>query len=165
MDPTLYNKDYYREIADYYVLSGRTKEVGFRVKNSGDGMANSVRLEVKISDERDGFIFFDEESFPDEPSYFFANRINSVFARKDQDLFVSKRGYEWVIHGEFGKIQPKRTAELKSPFYMGSRQDDLLQFKALIFSEGLDNPVSQIFKVEFITEQRDISLEKIIYKK
>lgn len=163
--PILYNDDYYREIADYYFLLGRTREVDFRVKNSGDGVANSVRLEVEIEDVSDSFIFFDEESFPDEPSHSLVVRANSVFAHKDQDLFVSKRGNEWLIHGEFGKIQPKRTAELKSPFYMGSHKDELLQFKALVFSEDLDNPTSQVFKVEFITEQKDISLEKIIYGK
>jgi hypothetical protein len=107
--PMLYNKDYYREIANYYILTGRTQEVGFRVKNSGDGVANAVRLEVKILDVSDSFIFFDEESFPDEPSYLLAGRIKSVFNHKGQDLFVSKRGIEWLIHGEFGKIQPKRT--------------------------------------------------------
>jgi len=165
LGPMFYNKDYYREITDYYFLLGRTRKVGFRVKNSGDGVANSVRLEVKISDESDSFIFFDEESFPDEPSNLLAGRITSVFIHKDQDLFVSKRGNEWLIHGEFGKIQPKRTAELKSPFYMGSHQDDLLKFKALVFSEDLDNPTSQIFKVKFISEQKDIPIEKILYGK
>lgn len=163
--PMLYNKDYYRDIANYYFLIGRTRELGFCIKNFGDFVANSVRLEVKILDESDRFIFFDEESYPDEPSDYFAGKINSVFAFKNQDLFVSKRGREWLIHGEFGRIQPKRTAELKSPFYVGAHQDYLLQFEALVFSEDLDNPTSQIFKIEFKTEQRDISLKKIIYGK
>jgi hypothetical protein len=164
--PMQYNEDYYRDLANYYFLIGRTQEIGFRIKNFGNSVANSVRLEVKISDESGRFIFFDEESFPDEPSTdFLTRKITTVFDHKDQDIFVSKRGNEWLIHGEFGKIQPKRLAELKSPFYMGAHQDDLLQFEALVFSEDLDNPTSQIFKVEFKTEQRDISLEKIIWGK
>ena len=150
------NKNYYREIANYYRTTMSVKSVNFLVTNYGTVVADDVRIEIRIEDNENKYIFIDENDYPEKPETdTMMNLIrNTHLNRKKPDVEVQKCTQFWMIYIVLGKIQPKGTAWTTSNLYIGAVESCVIDLPINIFADNIPDPKKMILKIKVEAEEK-----------
>jgi hypothetical protein len=153
------NRDYYRELAEYYSITCRVNPVGFAVKNAGNAVANNVRLEIQVDDNSKEYLFL--ERLPEEPSKTTMPVVKNNLWFQDF-VGIKQRGNSWLIHVRFGHIQPGQVTEDECSFYFGASRSGVLKFDGVVFSDQTPEPIRFPMSITADVTEKDVDVETFL---
>lgn len=137
-DPTIrVNKDYYRQYAEYLREINLTQSIGFAIINESSNIAIDVHVEITIIDDKESFMMFSDNHYPQEPS---PNPLQFASIPSKLDLDVEQGGNKYHINLLFGKIQPKQTKWSINKLNIRIQKPCKIQFQAKVFADNLPEP-------------------------
>lgn len=155
------NRDYYRELAEYYSITCRVNPVGFAVKNVGNAVANNVRLEMQVDDSSKEYLFL--ECLPEEPSKTAMPVVTPLHDIFPQDAHVIKQyPNSWLIKVLFGNVQPGQVTEDECSFYFGASRSSVLKFDGVIFSDEIPEPIRFPMSITIDATEKDVDIETFL---
>lgn len=158
------NRDYYRELAAFRQQMASIRGLRLAAINNGVVVATDVRMEITIPDPNGLYILFAEDDLPDEPapnSLSVAPRVRGFHAPRP-DVHVTKDEHLWSVRVKLGKIQPKATVRSNDKLYLGARQSCTVEFEAVIYDDGLIEPIRVPLRIEFTVERRSVTAADIL---
>ncbi len=156
------NRDYTRQLLRFVKDQKRLTGFSLAVRNTGDVLANDVRLVLEISDPEKILDFVVErdlsdrpEQYPDYSPIIALNRARPV----PRHLWAKRVGDVWVIEALIGKIQPKALGWLSEKLYVGARRTTDVVIPGQAFADNLCQPskVEMRLLVETREEEADLS--------
>jgi len=155
------NRNYYRDTALYMKTTLETHRVDFTVYNAGNIVAKDVRIELVVPDPDGNLIFRDAADMPNEPS---ADFLLSHVAQPAFNLDVNVQTVSEVhrVTLEFGKIQPKASAQTYSGLFIGSRCPQIIELKARIFADNLPAPRETALTLQVKPCEDSLSVQKLM---
>ncbi|MBI5213220.1 MAG: ATP-binding protein [Nitrospirae bacterium] len=162
------NRDYYRELVDFYYWFNKARRIGFVIKNSSGVVANNVRIEMDVADSDKKFTFFSADKFSDYPKAHrnFLENIRPLSQQlKDMqqkpDIVIKRFSNKWHIEAKFEKVQPQQTAFTKDFIYFAPDYNCSIELEGKIFADNLPNPLIEKLSIESQVENRNGSLDEI----
>jgi hypothetical protein len=155
----LANKDYYREYAAYLTDDRGLMPIWFYAENAGEVVANDVRLEGQLDDAERLFTLRDatrmrqrprKETFPYIPTGFTASALS-----------VEQTPDGWIIHGSFGKLQPKQVLVARSCLFVGARHTGMATLDVKMFADNLTSPKREEMSVHVLATHRALSFQDL----
>lgn len=151
------NRNFYRELYQFYEYQSLLKNVSIRLKNTGNVTAFNARVEISIVE--DDLLFVHKSDFPDRPQKYF-NYLASIndrvsfpgIAQIGSRLSIDKNGVGWLIVINFGNIQPKAEDWLEEPIFIGSRKPQDVRFEAIIYADNAPYPICVPLCIHFCTD-------------
>lgn len=151
------NRNFYRELYQFYEYQSLLKKVSIRLKNTGNVTAFNARVEISIVE--DDLLFVHKSDFPDRPQKYF-NYLASIndrvsfpgIAQTGSRLSIDKNGVGWLIVINFGNIQPKAEDWLEEPIFIGSRKPQDVRFEAIIYADNAPDPIRVPLCIHFCTD-------------
>lgn len=163
MDSGLKNKDYFRELANYYQKMFQVKKIDFCMKNISEVIGQDVKVEIIVKDPENQIILFDEYDEPQMPKEDRFSLFDTPKGNLDTIVDEIKEGYKIDI--DFGKIQPKKNVCAKGSLFVGAKSNQSIELVAYIFSDNLPNPIQQKLAIEIKVDKNEILLERILKEK
>ncbi|MCA9124848.1 MAG: hypothetical protein H6822_24615 [Planctomycetaceae bacterium] len=163
IDP-LTNSNYFEEVGKYTFCRNLTQRVAFAITNNSSESLKSPRLEIKIDTPDFPLAAYDEESFPDEPSYSvrLGRGFRSALAATPPNWLTVKTGEEQtIIRAELESIQAKRTA-WTSCCFLGTTKSPEITLKCRIFADNLPQPFEQQLTMRFNVGEQSKTLQEWI---
>jgi hypothetical protein len=165
-DLTSINRDFYRDMIEYYHLKLKSFEVGFCLKNDSSKVVNDVRVEITIETPSNELIFFKKNKLPDFPRprnelphAALAAQINNVRKVPLTSIKRIEKGY--LIELLFGKIQPRQVIFLPETIYVGANKRCIGELNARIFGDNIAAPIETKLLLRCEVETCDGSLETV----
>ncbi len=155
------NHDYWRDLAkELQFLLGYTC-VDFIVTNTGDCVANDVRIAIEIHDPSETIMLADTNNKPVEPS---KSAIILPALHIKSETSVKHVGGKWLAQIFLGKIQPKSQAHSTNGLYIGSRNNQTVTLKTTIRADNLPIPTEGELFVEFETSKQSFGVDELMRK-
>ncbi|GAB6112407.1 AlbA family DNA-binding domain-containing protein [Desulfomicrobium salsuginis] len=160
------NSDYYRELTRFTSIHRLTFPIYFAIKNSGSGVANDVRVEIKIQDSKNIIQALDEYGMPKVPQYSYSPlrdisyKLQGVVASRD--LTVKRISDYWLVETSVEKVQPQSTAWIESCLHIGALEKVEFCIETTIYSDNLPEPTTKNLLIKIDSEKIDASLDIII---
>jgi len=158
------NRNYYRELVEYIRVTERVEGFSIVVQNSGDVVAQGVRVILEIEDAEGILSFFDADDLPSRPSSNWSPIQVPLLTRPEDrsDITVERFGKGWQIVVDLGKIRPKDSAWSRSELYIGAVEDTAISFSAKIFADNLSSPRLAEIQGQISVTKEAADLEKVI---
>jgi hypothetical protein len=157
------NPDYYREFAEYLLLTELLNPIGFVLENAGTTTALNVRVEI-VKPKEEGLLILDSSGYPIQPNYSMIPAVsrvgglrNTLIAEDVTTVAETDRG--WEISAKISSIQPKAEAWSEA-FYVGSVQPCSIELEASIYADNLPEPLKVPLTLSFTTCRRTITVEE-----
>lgn len=151
------NRNYYRELFQFYEYQSLLKKVSIRLINIGNVTAFNARVEISIAEDK--LLFVQESDYPGRPQKYhnYLAPINDrvslpAIAQIGSRLSIKKNGAGWLITINFGNIQPKAEDWLEEPIFIGSRKPQDVRFDAIIYADNAPNPLHVPLCIHFSTD-------------
>ncbi|MBA4319352.1 MAG: hypothetical protein C0412_13200 [Flavobacterium sp.] len=152
------NRNFYRELYQFYAYQSLLKKVSIRLKNTGSVTAYNARVEIQT--EVDELLFIKRRDFPEHPQKYY-NYLASIserayvpaIAQIGSRLLIDKNGAGWLISINFGNIQPKAEDWLEEPIFIGSKINQDVHFDAVIYADNASNPIHVPLCIHFRTDE------------
>jgi Putative DNA-binding domain len=162
------NRDYYRKLVHYTIVSQLTVPVHFGVYNSGDAPAQDVRIEIEVSKNNNGIVMMNEWDFPEIPKtrndLFAGARLHSKLGPLGDREAVGVRdvGAAWLIEAETEKVHSKAHQWFENSVYIGGYESGEIEMEVKIFADELNDPQEQKLVIEMNVERREVDLIGIL---
>jgi len=164
------NKDYYRELCNYYYLKTIVNPLSFCIKNSSDTTAIDIKIEITV-DLCDGnldFIF--EKKLPERPQANYDYGIHNIKSFQEQmseiqiqpDIVIKPINKIWHIDIFFQKVQPRQTIFTKDLIYLILKKEEEINFNYKIFADELPTPIEGNLTISGRINKQRSSLDKIL---
>jgi hypothetical protein len=158
------NKNFYKELVQYYQDRLLLKAAGFSVTNHGQVTASNVRL--VITDEKDPMMRIITRSdltqrprkyhnFLSSPALDSLESMSTVFER---NFDVEYHGTKWTLEAEFGSIQPKARIWSNGELFIGAHERSTKELQALLYADNLPNPIVIPLHLEFELEAVSVDI-------
>ncbi len=162
------NKDYYRDLVNYYYYRMRTSKLSFLLRNDSNETISDITVEIIIENVADKFYFYEtkklpvfplskKSSFPN-PSILLGNN-KSITNKKSIQLHELDDSYR--IEVPFEKVQPKQTVFYPKPIIIESNDSFLIDAKVKIFADNIPIPITQQLVISCDASIDDGSVEHI----
>lgn len=158
------NRNYYRELVEYVRVTELVEGFRIVVQNSGDVVAQGVRVVFEIEDSESVLSILDADDLPSRPSSNWSHIQVPMLVRPEDrsDIMVERFGTTWRIVVDLGKIRPKDTVWSKSELFIGATEDIALVFPAKIFADNLSSPSLAEIQGQISVTKEKADLTKII---
>jgi hypothetical protein len=159
------NRNFYRELVDYYYWKYLCKPFTFHIENVSDLPAQAIKIVMEIS-KGDGFGFLKESQIPNEPyrsSDFPTSNIgllsNNVLIKSDS--VISDTPNNWVIEIEIPRLQPKGSYFTQHRFFIYAEKESVIDFGVVIYSDDLTTPIKSKLTLRARVTEKPGDLETI----
>jgi len=164
------NRDYYRELVDFYYWINKARRIGFMIKNSSGVIADNVRIEIEVADSDRNLTFFTANKFPDYPKarrnlFEHVRPLNQQLKdiQRKPDIVINRlSNNKWYIEVKFEKVQPQQIAFTKDFIYFAPDYNCSIELEGKIFADNLPNPLIEKLSIESQVENRNGSLDEIL---
>lgn len=163
---TLTNKNFYRELFEFFSISLSKKPISFFLKNVSETTAYNLNIILIILKTGDISILSETElpSLPNQNFNFISGDIirNIDFPDVFSEPLIEDLGSFYKIKYEIGNLQPKAEFWINKLFYVCSSKSNKLTIEINIFADNLPNPITSNLSINFSISDIPINLEKLI---
>jgi hypothetical protein len=159
------NKDYYRELSEYYKKRLYFGAAGFYLRNEGNSVANDVNIELKIENRNNTVDIIKEGGLPSRPSedsIFFRTALGTSFKNINSSIDIKRVGAGYLVNLNFHKAQPKQTIYLDELLYFGSTANSEMNIEYTIFSDNLPEPSKGNLSLNIEVTNKSIHYEELL---
>lgn len=164
------NKDYYRELCNYYYLKTIANPLAFCIKNLSDTTAIDIKIEVNVSSYDNNLNFILEKKLLKKPRASYDNGIHDIKSFKEQmseiqvepDIVINLINKIWHIDIYFKKVQPRQTIFTKDLIYLILKKEEEINFDYKIFADELPTPIEGNLTINGRINKQKNTLEEIL---
>jgi len=160
-----HNRDFYRQLIDYYFWKHICKPFTFYIENTSDVTALGIKVELSTQKNKD-FGFLIESQIPDEPYRYSVLQIGKINTLKEQlfksDSKLTEASDKWLIEVEVPRLQPKSSYFSEENICFYSLKDLKVKLEASIFSDNLSIPIKSDLSIKSKVLERPGDLETIL---
>lgn len=128
--------NYPKLLLQYVQVKNAREPVAVALRNGSAYVADAVYVEIEIPRSSTLFLF-DENTFPTQPSQYFAGNVKSLARGPEPDLIVQDLGTRWKISADIGKVRPGATVVTRSVLHIGASESQKVPTEAVIYSQNL----------------------------
>ncbi len=159
------NKDYYRDLANYYKKRIFVSEINFYIHNESGIMAKDVNVELIISDPENNLTLLTKSRLPSKPNP--SNLLSNIHSHHIQgsnknDLTIKKLEGKYLANISFEKVKAKQTLFSDSTIYIGSNVNAIAEINLKIYSDNLSEPLSDSLSLRVEVENKTVNSEQIV---
>jgi len=159
------NRNFYRELINYYFWKHICKPFAFNMENISDIPALGVKVELSTQKIED-FGFFVESQIPDEPFKDHTYSIGKIKSLSEQliksDSKLSEASDKWLIEVEIPRLQPKSSYFSKENIYFYSLKDVTVKLETSIYSDDLSTPIKSNLSIKSKVSEKPGDLTTIL---
>lgn len=143
------NRDYYRELVQYYYALNRSVEFGFSLTNDSIKAASDVCVEIVTDKLQGAFDFIAADDFPDLPESrfdMFANMrpiAQQIAEQNKPSILIQDLGDKFRVEVPFGKVLPKQTVFCGDTLYIQAKNSFVLDAKITIYADNIPIPIER----------------------
>ncbi len=157
------NKNYYRDIVDYFQFTSSFVPVHFAITNNGDIEAVNLRIEFELF-SNDVEILVDGDEI-DEPNPDWMSGIRSVHSPIHQSAYlVDHQNNKWMICNRLDRLHAKRTLDLDGTVYIQVKESQTITGKVKVFFDGQSSPHEQELKINVNCNRNELYWASIYEK-
>ncbi|OQQ04103.1 hypothetical protein BK411_19430 [Vibrio splendidus] len=154
------NKDYLRDLADFFVNDNLLEPVRFCMANNGSLGARDLYVNLKISCSNGNLAVLSGGAFE-------AKKPNTsddahIFWREHKEVDIHKESNSYILSFELNALQPKRTIQPELLLYIGSTESTDVTIEATIYADSLPEPVLQQMTLTFDVKTEVIDAVELI---
>ena len=152
------NTDYYRLMCSHVLFEHAVAEFGFVALNRSRTTAQGVRVELVVSGNPDEVILL--ERLPERPEY---RRSSPLVPRLDatfdlnRDVDVKRRGNEWHVDLDFGKVQAGSQVWTGYTLFIGTFKPRTVVLAGRVFADNAE-PAAVELKAESVPTVREMTI-------
>ncbi len=160
------NYSYFKELAVFTQQNRLYTPIYFAIKNVGESVANDVRLEIIINDDRDIIKVIKENDLKSKPKPSYS-ALHHVFPAQLENnkskhlLEVTRISDCWLIEAAVEKVQPKSIAWLENPLLIGALESSEFIINTIIYADNLSEPAKKKLLMKNQSETREVTLDEI----
>lgn len=165
------NKNYYRELVNFYYSKTIRQPISFCISNISDFTATDIKIEMIVDNNQNSIHFVMEDELPKEPhaSYdYLSNLPNMKFLpehmaemQNKPDITIKHIGSTWHMDILFQKVRPGQTVFTKDTLYFYSTKSEEVNFTYNIFADNLPSPIEGNLSISVQVQKWESSLEEI----
>lgn len=166
------NKNYYKELFDYYYWQTLICPIAFYLKNTSDITVTDIKIELVVDSCEDTISFLLKKELKKMPS---ANNdpianIKSlpqhIEEKKMQpDIKIHHVNNFWHIEVYFSKVQAGQTVFTKDLIYLASKDSMNIKLTYKIFGDNLPAPKESDLNINLSVDQNNINLDALNEKR
>jgi hypothetical protein len=166
------NKDYYRELLNYYYWKKISHPISFCISNLSDITATDIKIEIMVKADEDNITFLLEDKLPEEPSasHDYLENLPNIKSLPEHiaemqikpDIMIKLIENTWHIDVRFQKVQAGQTVFTKDIIYFSPKKEGEVSFNYKIFADNLPSPTQENLSVDVQVEKLESSLDEII---
>lgn len=161
------NKNYYRELIDFYYWTLILQPIAFCISNSSSIVAIDIKVEIlldaddiylRLKDElptrphiRDDYLLDNMKSLPE----------HLAAMQNKPDITIKLIGNKWHINVLFQKVQAGQTVFTKDTIYFSSKKEGKMELKCKIFADNLPASVEENLSIDVTVKKWESSLPEI----
>jgi len=166
---TTANKNYYRELIDFYYCALILKPIAFCISNSSSIVAIDIKVEILLDAEVGDIHLFLKDELPKKPHKNDNYLLGNIKSLPDQlsamqnkpDITIKLIGNKWHIDVLFQKVQAGQTVFTKDTIYIASKKEGKLQFACKIFADNLPTSVDENLSIDVTVNKWESNLAEI----
>lgn len=159
------NRDYFRELAEYYRILRLHRPVRILVRNTGELKSGNTRVEIDLDSEL--FSVMSEGAMPSFPLMetnlmvepIFRNHFRGTRAEPG-DISVTKKTDSFKIVIECLDLQPGRVI-VSDTFNIGVLKQGMARLAPVVYSDSFKRPLVLGLEIEAKVQERSISIEEL----
>jgi|HubBroStandDraft_1064217.scaffolds.fasta_scaffold01793_2 hypothetical protein len=155
------NRDFYRQLIEYYRVRTSVAQVGFAITNDGQVLAENTSVELRVPDVNDELILLQQDGLPMRPKtvHDLVPDVNVHFRHEVEDVAVRRVQDEWLVTVHFGRIRPKETVWAGDLLWIGANSSRELTLPGRIFADNIPDPIACELRLSFEVTDLTISLD------
>lgn len=160
------NEDFFRELAKFEFVRRLFRPLRLVVKNIGEVVANSVRVELAVPMNSSGMVL-DRFEIPAPPKRYvgiFDNSTpavtNPFFHHEPGDVLIDKNDERFRIEIDCGNLQPGRRV-WSDIFYIGKGISGDLSLHGLVYADNLPQPQEFTLNVSVNVKRTSMTVEEL----
>lgn len=167
---TTVNKNYYRELIDFYYLSLILQPIAFCISNSSSIVAIDIKVEILLDAGVGNIHLCLKDELPKKPhtsDNYLLDNIKSlpdhlVAMQYKPDITIKLIGNKWHIDVLFQKVQAGQTVFTNDTIYIASIKEEKLRFECKIFADNLPTSVGENLSIDVIVNKWESNLDELI---
>jgi len=165
------NKEFYRELVDYYYWKNICTTFTFYIENISNTSALGIKAEISIP-KIDAFGVLEESQIPDEPystldfPHVNYKAISHNIIQKSDSL-ISETTDRWLIEIEVPRLQPKNSYFTQEKIYVYAKKDISIDFDVALYSDNLTMPIKSklMLRLKVLDKPEDLeTIKKMHYQ-
>jgi hypothetical protein len=159
LDPTR-NRDFYRELADYFRNSAHLCEITVVVNNSSTTVAEGTI--VTLTAKAGSVSMLSSDDFPEKPS---TNRIRIARPGRvpqPQRVEVAQFGDYYELRAIVGNVRPGTTEWAAEPFFVGARESVVVSVNVEISANNLRIPVRCVGELDIQAKAVEVTVADLM---
>jgi len=157
------NRNFYRELAKYVRETEQVRGFNVAVENSGDVVANGVRVIFETEDSAGRVIFKRRKpAYPEAKQLGYLLPQVAIPHARGPEIEIERAGAIWRIEIPIGKIQAKDRVWRRSRLYIGARESIDFTLHARVFADNLSSPMVGEVKVDVSSTTQRVDLATVL---
>ncbi len=161
------NKDYYRDIVDYFVQQNLYRPIRFWIKNIGGIGARDVYIETRVQSEKDSILIIPSAAIKSKPNrrgdrgYSINFNYLDLF-NDDRDIRDDAFDNNLFNSIELRSLQPQRAKSPKVRWFIGAKDSCEASIQARIYADTLAEPLIRTLKLRINVKQVKINANDLV---
>lgn len=155
------NKDYYRDVADFFVSDNLLTPIKLCMENKGSLGAKDIYVRIKVSSEDGEVIVISGSNYESKKPEIYSDFANP-FMRESDDVEITKQSTHFIASFELNALQPKRLVNPDFLLYIGATESTKVKLEATIYADSLPTPVEQMLEIEFQVKHDKVNSKDIL---
>ena len=156
------NRNYFRELASYYVRSNYFRIVRFWVKNVGGVGARDCYIDIRIASNEAGLTASSVSRARLTPPSKTAPAVFYGYPNEPAENSLEQIGSEWNTHLEIRALQPQREISTPPMFVIGSSRNALITITAKIYADTLPEPIVRDLRIIWELTRETINAKDLL---
>ncbi len=159
------NKNYYRELVEYYHVMKKSNKLSFFIKNDAIKTIPNIKIELLI---RKGNSFEIKEKLKPLPSKDIQlkspHQINEEKAKLAQtkSIYIKELSDAFFIEVRFEKVQPKQTVFCTENIFIAANESFETEIDVTIYADNIPEPIKKKLEISCNVTKEETTLESLL---
>ncbi|WP_265452961.1 hypothetical protein [Aeromonas salmonicida] len=155
------NKDYFRDIVEFFVTDNMLKPVCLCMENKGSLGARDLYINIKLTSSNGNLVVLSGGSFEAKKPQ---ARGDHMMWHEHRNFEITKEANSYSLSYELNALQPKRSIQTDLMLYVGATESCTVAVEAIIYADSLPEPVLQELTLEFNVKKESINANELLQR-
>lgn len=155
------NKNYFRDLADFFVTDNLLKPIQLCLENKGSLGARDLYISIRFTGEKGDLVVLSGAGFDSQKPQ----------TKNDHLLWTGQKSFEifkdsntYTLSYELNALQPKRSVQTDLILYVGTTESSKVTVEATIYADSLPEPVKQELELNFSVKKESVEARELLQR-
>ncbi|ENM5780024.1 TPA: hypothetical protein ACMDRZ_003673 [Vibrio cholerae] len=155
------NKNYFRDLADFFVTDNLLKPIQLCLENKGSLGARDLYISIRFTSEKGDLVVLSGAGFDSQKPQ---TKHDHLLWTGQKRIEIAKDSNTYSLSYELNALQPKRSVQTDLVLYVGTTESSKVTVEATIYADSLPEPVKQELELNFNVKKESVEARELLQR-